>query len=45
MVDAAQNTTVQYSVAINPNSGPGDLAEDAYTQGMANLTAAGIEVP
>lgn len=44
MVDAAQNTTVSYSVVINPNSGPGEVAEDAYTQGIYDLWNADIEV-
>lgn len=44
MVDAAQNTTVSYSVVINPNSGPGDVAEDVYTQGIYDLWNVGIEV-
>lgn len=44
MVEAAQNSTVSYSVVINPNSGPGDLPEEAYTTGLTDLVNAGVEV-
>ncbi|CAM9733289.1 unnamed protein product, partial [Ectocarpus fasciculatus] len=44
MVEAAQNTTVSYSVVINPSSGPGDSAEEAYTTGITELLDVGVEV-
>ncbi|CAM9952037.1 unnamed protein product [Ectocarpus sp. 12 AP-2014] len=44
MVEAAQNTTVSYSVVINPSSGPGDSAEEAYTTGITELLNVGVEV-
>lgn len=44
IVESAQNTTVSYSVVINPSSGPGDSAEDAYTTGINELLGVGVEV-
>lgn len=44
MVEAGQNSTVSLSVVINPNSGPGDSAEDEYSTGITDLTNAGVEV-
>ena len=44
MVSSSYNTTVNYSVVINPSSGPGDYAEDVYTDGMIDLKRAGVEV-
>lgn len=44
MVNATQNSTVSYSVVINPNSGPGDAAEEVYTTGIDDLINAGVEV-
>lgn len=48
MVEAglAANATslVQISAVVNPNSGPGEVAEDNYTQGIYRLWNAGVEV-
>eukprot|EP00752_Nemacystus_decipiens_P003608 g3325.t2 len=44
MVEAGHNSTVSFSVVINPNSGPGDLPEEVYTAGMNDLINAGVEV-
>lgn len=44
MVEAANSTSVKYSVVINPASGPGEEAIDDYTQGIYRLWNAGIEV-
>ena len=44
MVSASANSTVDYSVVINPGSGPGAFSEDVYTNGMVDLLDAGVEV-
>lgn len=44
MVSSSYNTTVNYSVVINPNSGPGEYSEEEYTNGMIDLKKAGVEV-
>lgn len=44
MVNASGNSTVSYTVVINPSNGPGDTAEEAYATGITDLVNAGVEV-
>lgn len=44
MVDSAQDSPISYSVVINPDNGPGNVTEEAYTTGINDLNSAGVEV-